>query len=60
MSSRDDPHALDHYRENSLELIELSSINEVSLIYRFPRDWTSREYSLGLIKRSSIHKVSLV
>jgi hypothetical protein len=57
--------------ENSLELIELSSINKVSLVQVFScmyntgsiRDdpyWTSMENSLELIELSSINKVSLV
>ena len=57
-------------KENSLEGIELSSINKVSLVYvsscnstgsiRDDRYWTSRENSLELIELSSINKVSLV
>jgi hypothetical protein len=56
-------------RENSLELIELSIINKVSLVYvsscsntgsiRDNSYWTSRENSLELIELSSINKVSL-
>jgi hypothetical protein len=57
--------------KNSLELIELSSINKVSLVKVSScsntgsiRDdslyWTSRENSLELIELSSINKVSLV
>ena len=51
---------------NSLELIELSSINNVSW-FRFPlvvklddSYWTSWENNLELIELSSINKVSLV
>ena len=57
-------------RKNSLELVELSSINKVSLVQIFScsntgsiRDnpyWTSRKNSLELIELSSINKVSLV
>ena len=57
-------------RKNSLELIELSSINKVSLVQVFScrntgsiRDdpyWTSGKNSLKLIDLSSINKVSLV
>jgi hypothetical protein len=57
-------------RKNSLELIELSSINKVSLVQvsscsntgskRDDPYWTSRENSLKLIELSSINKVSLV
>ena len=53
-----------------LELIELSSINEVSLVEVSSCDntgsikddpyWTSRKNSLELIELSSINKVSLV
>jgi hypothetical protein len=53
-----------------LELIELSSINKVSLVYvsfcsntgsiRDDPYWTSRKNSLELIELSSINKVSLV
>jgi hypothetical protein len=67
-SIRDDPYWTS--RENSLELIELSSINKVSLVYvssysdtgsiRDDPYWTSRENSLELIELSSINKVSLV
>ena len=57
--------------ENSLELIELSSINKVSLVYVSSCSntvsigddpyWTSSwENSLELIELSSINKVSLV
>ena len=56
--------------KNSFELIELSSIDEVSLVQvssccntRSIRDdpyWTSRKNSLELIELSSINKVSLV
>ena len=56
--------------KNSLELMELSSLNKVSLIYvssccitRSVRDdshWTSRENSLELMELSSINKVGLV
>ena len=54
--------------ENSLELIELSSINKVSLGFllyntgsiRDDPYWTSMENSLELIELSSINKVSLV
>ena len=55
---------------NSLELIELSCINKVSLVWvsscsntRSIRDdpyWTSRKNSLELIELSSVNKVSLV
>jgi hypothetical protein len=55
--------------ENSLELIELSSINKVSLAQvsscsntgsiRDDPYWTSRKNSLELIELSSINKVSL-
>ena len=57
-------------RENSLELIELSSINKVSLVYvsscsytRSIRDdpyCTSRKNSLELVELSSRNNVSLV
>ena len=57
-------------RKNSLELIELSSINKVSLVQVFScsntrsiRDdpyWTSRKNSLEMIELSSINKVSVV
>jgi hypothetical protein len=57
-------------RENSLELIELSSINKVSIVYvsscsntgsiRDDPYWTSRKNSLELIELSNINKVSLV
>ena len=57
-------------RENSLELIELSSINTVTLVYvsscnniesiRDDPYWTSRENSLELIELSSINTVTLV
>ena len=64
-SIRDDPYWTS--RENSLELIELSSINIVSLGFLLQytgsiRDdpyWTSRENSLELIELSSINIVSL-
>ena len=58
-------------RKNSLELIELSSINIVSLVLvqvsscsntgsiRDDPYWTSRENSLELIELSSINIVSL-
>ena len=56
-------------RKNSLELIELSSINKVSLVWVSPcsntgsiRDdpyWTYRKNSLELIELSNINKVSL-
>ena len=56
--------------KNSLELIELSSINKAILVYvsscintRSIRDdpyWISRKNSLELIELSSIDKVSLV
>ena len=67
-SIRDDPYWTS--RKNSLELIELSSINKVSLVYvsscsntgsiRDDPYWTSRKNSLELIEVSSINKVSLV
>jgi hypothetical protein len=57
-------------RKNSSELIELSSVNKVSLVYvsscsntasiRDGPYWTSRKNSLRLIELSSINKVSLV
>ena len=57
-------------RKNSLELIELSSINEVSLVWVSSCSstgsigddpyWTSRKNSLELIERSTINEVSLV
>ena len=57
-------------RKNCVELIELSSITEVSLVWvsscsntgsiRDDPYWTSRKNSLELIKLSSINKVSLV
>jgi hypothetical protein len=57
-------------REKSLELIELSSINKVSLVWvsscintgsiRDDPYWTSSENSSELIELSSINKVSLV
>jgi hypothetical protein len=57
-------------RKNSLELLELSSINKVSLVYvsscsntgsiRDDPYWTSKKNSLELIELSSINKVSLV
>ena len=56
--------------KNSLELIELFSINKVGLVQvssctnsgsiRDDPYWTSRKDSLELIKLSSINKVSLV
>ena len=56
-------------RNNSLELIELSSINKVSLVQvsscsntgsiRDDPYWTFRKNSLELIELSSINKVSL-
>ena len=56
--------------ENSLELIELSSTNKVSLVLASScsntgsiRDdpyWASKKNSLELIELSSINKVSLV
>ena len=58
------------FRKNSLELIELSSINKVSLVevsscsntgsIRDDPYWISRKNSLELIEQSSINKVSLV
>ena len=57
-------------RKNSLELIELSSMNEVSLVkvsscwntgsIRGDLYWTSRQNSLELIELSSMNEVSLV
>ena len=57
-------------RENSLELVELSSINKVSLVYvsscsntgsiRDDPYWTSRKNCLELIELSGINKVSVV
>jgi hypothetical protein len=57
-------------RENSLELIELSSINKVSFVQVSSCSntgsinddpyWTSRENSLELIELSSIYKLRLV
>ena len=57
-------------RKNSLELIELSSINKVCLVYvsfcsntgsiRDDSYWTSRKNSTELIELSSINEVSLV
>ena len=57
-------------RKNSLELIELSSINKISLVWvsscsntgstRDDPYWTSRKNSLELIELYSINKVSLV
>ena len=65
---RDDPYWTS--RKNSLELIELFSINKVSLVYvsfcsntgslRDNPYWTSRKNSLELTELSSINKVSLV
>ena len=56
--------------ENSLELIELSSINKVILVnvsscsntetIRDDPYWTSRENSLEMIELSSINEASLV
>ena len=67
-SIRNDPYWTS--RKNSVELIELSSINKVSLVQIFScsnigsiRDdpfWTSRKNRLELIELSSINKVSLV
>ena len=67
-SIRDDPYWTS--KKNSLELIELSSINKVSLVQvsscsntesiRDAPDWISRKNSLELIELSSINKVSLV
>ena len=67
-SIRDDPYWTS--RKNSLKLMELSSINKVSLVQvSFCSDtgsirddpyWTSRKNSLELIEISSINKVSLV
>ena len=67
-SIRDDPYWIS--RKNSLELIELSSLNKVSLVYvsfcsntgsiRDGPYWISRKNSLELIELSSIDKVSLV
>ena len=65
------PHEMmDLYRKNSLELIELSSINKVSLglvsscsntgSIRDDPYWTSRKNILELIELSSINKVSLI
>ena len=61
---------MDLYRKNSLELIELSSINKVSLglvsscsntgSIRDDPYWTSRKNILELIELSSINKVSLI
>ena len=57
-------------RKNSLELIELASMNKVSLVevsscsntgsIRDDPHWTSRKNSLELMKLSCINKVSLV
>ena len=68
MSIRDDPYWTS--RKNSLELMERSSINKVSLIkisscshtgsVRDDPYWISRKNSLELIELSSINKVSLV
>ena len=65
---RDNPYKTS--RKNNLELIKLSSINKVSLVYVFCssntgsiRDypyWISRKNSLELIELSSTNKVSLV
>ena len=64
-SIRDDPYPTS--RKNSLELIELSSINKVSLVQvsscsntgsiRDDPYWTSTKNSLELIDLSSIHKL---
>ena len=66
-SIRDDHHLTS--RNNTSELIELSSINKVSLVLvssysntgsiRDDPCWTSRKNSLELIELSSISKVSL-
>jgi hypothetical protein len=60
----------DESRFTGNELIELSSINKISLVYvsscsntgsiRDDLYWTSRKNSLELIELSSINKVSLV
>ena len=65
---RDDPYWTS--RKNSSELIELSSINKVRLVWvsfcsntgsmRDDPYWTSRKNSLELIALSSVNKVSLV
>ena len=65
---RDEPYRTS--RENSLELIELSSINQASLVWvsscsntgsiKDEPYWTSRENSLELIELSSINQASLV
>ena len=65
---RDDPYWTS--RKNSLELIELSSINKVGLIsvsfcgntgsIRDDPYWTFKKNSLELIELSSINKGSLV
>jgi hypothetical protein len=65
-SIKDDPYCTS--RKNSLELIELSSINKVSLVLlsscsnigsiRDDPYWTSRDNSLELIELFSINKVS--
>ena len=57
-------------RKNSIEVIDLSSINKVSSVWVSSSDntgsirddpyWTSRNNSLELIELSSINKVSLV
>ncbi len=60
--------SLPDLRKNSLEVIELSSINKVSLgsscsntgSIRDDTYWTSRKNSLELIELSSINKISLV
>jgi hypothetical protein len=65
-SIRDDPYWTS--TKNSLELIELSSINKVHSVsfcsntgsIRYDPYWTSRKNSLELIELSSINKVSLV
>ena len=59
---------VDLYKENSLELMQLSSINKVSLVsscsntgaIRDDPCWISRENSSELIELSSINKASLV
>ena len=57
-------------KENSLELIELSSVNTISLVWvsscsntgstRDDPYWTSRENILQLIELTSVNKISLV
>ena len=66
-SIRDDPYCTS--RENGLELIELSCINKVSLVWVSSRSntesirddphWTSRKNILELIELPSINEVSL-